>query len=81
MLGAVAAVLLPRFIDPNDYKQDIAQLVHDKSGLILSIDGPIGWSIFPWVGLSLEDVTVKGDNDSKLAHLVQAAVSVKLLPC
>ena len=80
LLGVIAAVLLPRIIDPNDYKDDIAKLVHDNSGLTLSIDGPIGWSVFPWVGLSLDDVTVKGVNDSTLAHLGQAEISVKLLP-
>ncbi|OED44260.1 hypothetical protein ACH42_07980 [Endozoicomonas sp. (ex Bugula neritina AB1)] len=80
LLGVIAAVLLPRFIDPNDYRDDIAQLVHDKSGFTLNIDGPIGWSIFPWVGLSLDDVTVKGVDDSTLAHLGEAEISIKLLP-
>lgn len=80
ILGAITAVLLPRFIDPNKYRDDIARLVHDSSGFTLSIDGPIGWSVFPWVGLSLNDVTVKGVNDSTLAHLGEAEVSVKLLP-
>ena len=80
LLGVIAAILLPRIIDPNDYKDDIAKLVNDNSGLTLNIDGPIGWSVFPWVGLSLDDVTVKGANDSTLAHLGQAEISVKLLP-
>ena len=80
LLGIVTAVLLPRLVDPNDYKNEIAQLVHENSGLILSIDGPIDWSIFPWVGLSLDNVAVKGAGDSTLAQLGQAEISVKLLP-
>ena len=47
LLGIITAVLLPRIIDPNDYRDDIAKLVHDNYGLTLSIDGPVGWSIFP----------------------------------
>ena len=80
LLGVIAAALLPRFIDPNQYRDEITQLVYDQSGLKVSINGPIGWSIFPWVGLSLEDVSVEGANSSKLAQLGSAGVSVKLIP-
>ena len=80
VLVAGAAVILPRVIDPNNYRDEIAGLVYDASGLELNINGPIGWSVFPWVGLSLEDVTVKGRENSQLAKLTNAEVSVKLLP-
>ena len=80
LLGVIAAALLPRFIDPNQYRNEITQLVYDQSGLKVSINGPIGWSIFPWVGLSLEDVSVEGANSSQLAQLGSAGVSVKLIP-
>lgn len=55
-------------------------MVYDNTGLTLSIDGPIGWSVFPWLGLSLEQVNVKGADNSELARLGTAEVSVKLLP-
>ena len=80
LLGVATTLLLPRFIDPNNYRDDIAKLVYEKSGLTLYISGPIGWSIFPWVGLSLEDVTVKGNNDVTLAELGEAEISVKVMP-
>ncbi|WP_066014412.1 AsmA family protein [Endozoicomonas atrinae] len=80
LLGVIAAALLPRFIDPNQYRDEITQLVYDQSGLKVSINGPIGWSIFPWVGLSLEDVSVEGANSFQLAQLGSAGVSVKLIP-
>ncbi len=80
LLGVIAAALLPRFIDPNQYRDEITQLVYDQSGLKVNINGPIGWSIFPWVGLSLEDVSVEGANSSQLAQLGSAGVSVKLIP-
>ncbi|USE36039.1 AsmA family protein [Endozoicomonas sp. SCSIO W0465] len=80
LLGIIAATLLPRVIDPNQYRDEITRLVYDHSGLKVRINGPIGWSIFPWVGLSLEDIYVKGANSSQLAQLGSADVSVKLIP-
>lgn len=80
LLGVIAAAFLPRFIDPNQYRDEIIQLINEHLGLEVSINGPIGWSIFPWVGLSLKDVSVKGGNRVQLAQLDSASVSVKLIP-
>ncbi|WP_062260529.1 AsmA family protein [Endozoicomonas arenosclerae] len=80
VLAVAAALILPKVIDPNNYRDDISKLVYDNTGLTLTIDGPIGWSVFPWLGLSLEQVNVKGANNSELAKLGTAEVSVKLLP-
>ncbi|WP_257265785.1 AsmA family protein, partial [Endozoicomonas sp. ONNA2] len=80
LLGVIAATLLPRIIDPNQYRDEITRLVYDQSGLKVSINGPIGWSIFPRVGLALEAVSVAGANNSQLAQLDSARVSVKLIP-
>lgn len=80
LLGVIVAALLPRFIDPNQFRDEITQLVYEQSGLKVSINGPIDWSIFPWVGLSLENVSVDGTNNSQLAQLGSAGISVKLIP-
>ncbi len=80
LLGVIAAALLPRFIDPNQFRDEITQLVYDQSGLKVSINGPIDWSIFPWVGLSLENVSVEGAHNAQLAQLGSAGVSVRLIP-
>ena len=80
ILSVAAALILPRMIDPNNYRDDIAQQVYDNTGLTLTIDGPIGWSVFPWLGLVLEQVNVKGADNSQLAKLGTAEVSVKLMP-
>ena len=50
LIAIIAALALPRVIDPNNYRDDISQLVYDNTGLTLSIDGPIGWSVFPGWG-------------------------------
>ena len=80
ILAVAAALILPKVIDPNNYRDDISKLVYDNTGLTLTIDGPIGWSVFPWLGLSLEQVNVKGADNTELAKLGTAEVSVKLLP-
>lgn len=80
VLVAGTAIILPRVIDPNNYRDEIARRVYDASGLALTINGPVGWSVFPRIGLSLEDITVKGNNDSQLAKLGHAEISVKLIP-
>lgn len=80
VLIALAAIMLPIFLNPNNYRQDIADLVHKETGFYLNINGEIGWSVFPWVGLDIKDVTVDDSNKQKLASLNNAAVSVKLLP-
>ena len=76
----LVALMLPMFIDPNNYRDDITKLVHDQTGLTLSINGPISWSVFPWLGFSIEKVMVAGIDSSKLAELKSAEISIKLLP-
>ncbi|WP_252177826.1 AsmA family protein [Endozoicomonas sp. 4G] len=80
ILVVAATLILPKVIDPNRYRDDISKLVYDNTGLTLTIDGPIGWSVFPWLGLSLKDVNIKGTDHSELAKLGTAEISVKLLP-
>ena len=80
VLVVLAAILLPIFLNPNNYRQDISDLVHKETGFYLNINGEIGWSVFPWVGLDIKDITVDDTNKQKLASLNNAAVSVKLLP-
>ena len=80
VLVAGAAFILPRFLDPNNYRDEIAELFYKESGLLLSINGPIGWSVFPWVGLSLNDISVNSPDNTPLGHLGNAEVSVKLMP-
>lgn len=79
VLGGFA---LTHLIDPNDYKAQIRQMVRDKANLELSLDGPIGWSLFPWLGLELTDTTLaSADTPSQtFAHLRSMRVAVRLLP-
>lgn len=54
-----AAVLLPQFIDPNDYKKQITDAVAQKTGLSASIEGDLSLSVFPWLGVSTGKVVLQ----------------------
>lgn len=74
-----AAVML---FDPNDYRGQISKLVKDKTGRDLAI-GEIGLSVFPWVKVNLETVSLSnapGFGAEPFAQVAHAGVGVKLLP-
>ena len=55
VLLMAALLAAPFFIDVNDYKAEIEQTVENATGRKLTIGG-ISASLFPWVGVQLEDV-------------------------
>lgn len=52
-LGGLATFLLT--LDPERYRDEISQLVRDRTGLHLRLDGPISWSLWPSISLAVED--------------------------
>lgn len=79
VIGA-GGVLLGVFFDPNDYRSEIAQAAREGGGVELKINGEIGWSVFPWLGLAVNDINVRYPGQPQLATLNQARLSVKLIP-
>ncbi|MEZ5541387.1 MAG: AsmA family protein [Pseudomonadota bacterium] len=82
-LIVVAAIVLPMVIDPNDYKPQIIKAAEDKTGRKLEIDGDIGLSVFPWLGLELGAVRLgnaQGFSDPYMVSMTAAQIRVKLLP-
>ena len=77
-LVVLAALALTLFFDPNAYKPQIQTLAREQAAVELDINGDIGWSVFPWLGLSLEDVDVKFVGSAPLASLDEARVSVNI---
>ena len=73
---------LTHFIDPNDYKDQIRTLARDKAHVELTLNGDIGWSLFPWLGLELHDASVAtlAQPDSPIANLQLLGLSVRVLP-
>ena len=82
-LFIVLAVALTLLFDPNDYKDEIIKAVKDQTGRELRIEGKLGWSFFPWVGIEtgkLELGNAPGFGPEPFARLDGAGAKVKLLP-
>lgn len=82
-LVVVAAIVLPLVVDPNDFKPQIVSAVQEKTGRKLEIDGDIGLSVFPWLGLELGTVRLgnaAGFDAPYMVSMDSAQVRVKLLP-
>ena len=78
---AVIGVLV--FLDPNDYREQIANKVHQDTGRELRIEGDIQFSFFPWLGLELGQLELgnaPGFAEEPFAGIRRADIKVKLLP-
>lgn len=82
-LFLVLVVGLTLLLDPNDYKDKITAVVKEKSGRELKIEGKLGWSFFPWIGIetgALELSNAAGFGPEPFARIDAAGVKIKLLP-
>jgi len=78
-----AAIVAPRVIDPNDYREQIQTVVKEKTGRDLAINGDLSLSLFPWIGIGINDVSLSnavGFKAEPFAKIQEADVKVKLLP-
>jgi AsmA protein len=82
-LVLVLVVALPLIVDPNDYKDEIAAAVETHTGRNLTIEGDIGLSVFPWLGLDIGSTQLSnaaGFGEQPMATVENVQVRVKLLP-
>ena len=80
---AAAAVVLPMYFDPNDYKDEMAEAVKEQTGRDLTIAGDIGLSVFPWLGAEIGETSLsnaQGFGDKPFAEIQEVAVRLKLMP-
>lgn len=52
MVGAV--IFVTTFVNPEDLKPRLIDVVHEQSGLVLELDGPLSWSFYPRLGVSVD---------------------------
>ncbi len=77
----IAGVVI--FVDPNDYKDEIAQLVRDKTGRELKLEGELKLSVFPWLAIETgraELGNAPGFGTTPFLTLQRADVGVRLFP-
>ena len=85
VIVALAAVLIPILVDPNDYKDEIAQQVQQKTGRTLTIDGDINLSVSLPLSVTLELGRIelsnaKGFADKPFARMDGASLYVAIWP-
>ena len=68
-------------LDPNDYKQALTDVVKKKTDMDLALTGNLAWKLYPSIGISLGETTLKDPAlQETLVAVKQASVSVELLP-
>ena len=82
LLAAIIAVaIFAATFDPNQYKPQIVDLVKDRTGRTLTMDGKIGLTFFPKIGAEVEKVTLSEPKSTKsFARIEEARVALALLP-
>ena len=83
VLFILLVVGLTLFLDPNQFKGKIIETVKAQTGRELRIDGKLGWSFFPWIGIEtgkLELGNAPGFGPEPFARLDGAGAKVELLP-
>ena len=83
LLSAAAILIAPYFINTDQFKPKIEQLVSEKSGYPLTIQGDIDISVFPWVGVSLTDLKLdnpEGFQEKTFLTIKNFQARLKVLP-
>ena len=86
ILLALVLLALLAFVatfDANNYKPQIIEQVENATGRSFSINGDINLSIFPWIGLKVEDVVLgneKGFSAKNFAAIQQLDIKINVLP-
>ena len=83
VLLIIAVLTFVITFDANNYKTQITDQVENATGRDFSIDGDINLSVFPWVGIKIEKVSLgneKGFSAKHFAAIEQLDVKVNVLP-
>lgn len=82
-LVIVTIVLVMIFVDPNDYRDEIAARVETATGRKLTLEGDLKLSFFPWLALETGAATLgerAGFGDEPFVSIDSAHLGVRLLP-
>lgn len=83
LLAVAAVVIILAVFDPNDYRDEIAQEVQRRTGRELVIEGDIGLTFWPWLGLELGRTRLSdapGFGDEPFVSLENARLGVAVWP-
>jgi AsmA protein len=54
VVAVAAVVYVTTFVDPDDLKPRLIEVVREQSGLELALEGPLTWSFYPRLGVGVE---------------------------
>jgi len=86
VLGLIALIVIAIAVavatfDPNKYKGELAKIVKEKTGRTLTVEGKIGLSVFPSIGVAVGKTSLSERNSDKIfARIDDVKVSLALLP-
>lgn len=81
LLVVLALAALFFFVDPNDFKEEIAGLVKDKTDMTLTMEERLEWSIWPNIGVKMGKASLRdAEANETLLAMDLADLSVQLMP-
>lgn len=75
MLVGVGIVYITQVLDPNDLKPTLVRSA-ERQQITLEINGPIEWSFYPWLGVSVAEIVAESPNGRLEAARLEGSVSV-----
>lgn len=81
VLAVIIAVLL--FVDPNDYRDEIAAAVERQTGRTLAIDGDLGLALLPCCGIRLDETSLSnppGFDTTQFARVERVRLGLEIWP-
>jgi AsmA protein len=82
LMLVLAIFLIPMLVDPNDYRQAITELVQEKTGRELRLDGDLKISVFPWLGIRTQQLSLAqpAEIGGQMVKVETAQLRLKLMP-
>ncbi|WP_434986972.1 AsmA family protein [Vreelandella zhaodongensis] len=84
IVAVAAVVYVTTFLDPEDFKPRLTAVIEEQTGLNLALEGPIAWSFYPRIGVSVAQAKAwlpeQSQDDTSFASVQHAEVSVAFAP-
>lgn len=84
IIGVAAVVYVTTFLDPEDFKPRLIEVVEEQTGLNLALDGPITWSFYPRIGVGVSQARAwlpeQTEEQTPFVAIDKAEVSVAFAP-
>ncbi len=82
VLILLAIIIVPRVFEPNDYREQIADLVQQKTGRELQLNGDLSLSVFPWLGIRTQGLSLSqpAEIGGAMVQVETAQLRLKIMP-